>query len=336
MSYRYDVEALKKWINSRKIRRLLIQAPPGLKQIAVKVAREISSEVDHVVFYGGSCWGGCDVAFRAASVAGADGILHLGHARFLEREEVPTYYLECRASDPKPLESVLEEAIPLLSRFRRVGIGVVVQWLEFLSLIEKKLEETGLEVLIGDPIPPLRYRGQVLGCSYQPLLKASNVDCFLIIGSKFHGLGLALQTKKPVYAADPEAQKILDLEPEVGRILKMRYAYIERFKRSRQIGVIASIKPGQFRMKTALRIAEILEKKGMEADVILVDDVVVEYLRDEPFEGFVNTACPRLSIEDQNRLEKPLLLPIEALIAVGEAEWEEVIRTPKYMLMEVS
>jgi len=335
LSYTYDVKALKEWIENRGIRRLLIQAPPGLKQAALEIAEKILEKVESVVFYGGSCWGGCDIAFKAAREAQADGILHLGHAKFLDREPIPTYYIECRASDPKPLEMLLEKTFPLLRKFKRIGVGAVVQWLDFLDLVEKRLRKSGLEVRVEAPVPPLRHRGQILGCSYQPLLKISDIDCFLIIGSKFHGLGLALQTWKPVYAADPEAQKIFDLELEVDRVLRSRYAYIERFRNSRLVGVIASVKPGQFRMKLASRFAEMLKEKGLEAEVILVDDVVAENLRDEPFEGFVNTACPRLSIEDQNKLDKPLLLPMEALVAIGEAKWEEVIRTPKYMSMEV-
>jgi len=334
LRYSYSAEAIEAWIKEGGVRRLLIQAPPGLKKTASEIAMRISGAVREVIHYGGSCWGGCDVAFRAAREAGADGILHLGHARFLDEEPIPTYYLECRVQDSRPLEKALEKA-GLLKGFRRVGVGGVVQWLDLLDLVERRLRGLGIEVEIGEPIPPLRHRGQVLGCSYGPLLEMVDADCFLVIGSRFHGLGLALQSWKPVYVADPESQLILDLGREVERILRSRYAYIERFSRSRRIGVIVSIKPGQFRMGLASRLVERLREEGFEADILLLDDVAADSLRDEVFDAFVNTACPRLSIDDQERFEKPLLLPMEALVAVGEAEWEEVIRTPRYMSMEV-
>jgi len=49
----------------------------------------------------------------------------------------------------------------------------------------------------------------------------------------------------------------------------------------------------------------------------------------------VNTACPRLSIEDQERLRKPILLPMEVAVALSKASWGEIIRTPRYMAMEI-
>ncbi len=294
------------------------------------------SDLTEVLLHGGSCWGGCDVAFADAEAVGADGIIHLGHVKFLEREPVPTYYLECRASDPRPLIEILERAMATLRKYGKIGVGLTVQWQEFLDVIREKLGKVGLEVYVGDPVPPLRYPGQVLGCSYSPLLKAvDKVECFLIIGSKFHGLGLALQTEKPVYAADPETGKIFDLEAEIDRILRSRYAYIERFRSSRRVGVIVSIKPGQYRLRSALEIARRLRKAGKRVEILIMSEVQTNYLRDTPLEGFVNTACPRLSIEDQIRLEKPLLLPRETLVAVGELRWEDVIRKPDYMKMEV-
>ena len=53
------------------------------------------------------------------------------------------------------------------------------------------------------------------------------------------------------------------------------------------------------------------------------------------YEAFVNTACPRLSIEDQNRFKKPILLPMELAVALNRVSWEEIIRTPRYMVMEI-
>jgi len=334
--YECEAEEAEKWIKENKLRRVLIQAPPGLREEMLKLAERVS-RLAEVFLHGGSCWGACDVAFSEAETVGADGIIHLGHARFLEREPVPTLYLECLVRDPRPLRSVLNEAVEGLRGYRRVGVGFTVQWRGFADLILEELKKAGIEPYIGRPVPPLRYPGQVLGCAYTTLLGlSSRVEAFLVIGSVFHGLGLALQTPKKVYAADPETGKTRDLEGDVDRILRSRYAYIEEFKSSRRVGVIVSVKPGQYRLGSGRRLAEILRKAGKQAEILIMNEVQADYLRDIPLEGFVNTACPRLSIEDQFRLEKPLLLPREALVAVGELEWEDVLRKPDYMRMEVA
>ncbi|MCD6312567.1 MAG: diphthamide biosynthesis enzyme Dph2 [Thaumarchaeota archaeon] len=334
--YEVDIEGVKRWIRENGVKKVLVQAPPGLREVRQKLIDEISGELDMVFVHGGGCWGGCDLAVAHAKAIGADAIIHLGHARFLEKSPIPTLYLECRRADPAPILAALERSRKIFQGYRRIGVGATIQWQGSLSLVREKLEEYGVEALTGSPIPPLRYEGQVLGCGYEPLLRLSReVECHLIIGSRFHGLGLALQTEKPVYSLDPELRRLDDLSAEVKKLLRSRYGYIEMFREAERIGVVVSVKPGQYRMGAAVKLREALRKAGKRAEILIMDDVEVNLLRDSGFEGFVNTACPRLSIEDQQALDKPILLPMEALIAVGATRWEEVIRTPRYFLMEV-
>ncbi len=334
--YKVDVEEARRWAREKGVRRALIQSPLGLRKVAQALAEKLSSDLEDSLIHGGSCWGGCDLAASHAKAIQADGIIHLGHARFLEEDPIPTLYLECRIADSKPVLTALEKAWKLIKGCKRVGVGAIVQWLDSLAQVRMKLKEHGVEMLTGAPLPPLRYEGQVLGCSYNPLLNLYKmVDCYLIIGSKFHGLGLALQTDKPVFSLDPELQQVSSLDSEVERVLRSRYGYIEEFRRGGRVGILVSVKPGQYRMSVALKLKRILGDHGKRAEILIMDDVEAELLRSSGFDGFVNTACPRLSIEDQQSVGMPLLLPMEALIAVGAAGWEEVAKTPRYFSMEV-
>jgi len=334
--YRIDLEKIEEWIKAKGFRKILIQAPPGLWPEAVKVSEFLKKNGIEAIIHGGSCWGGCDVAYLEAKSLGLDAIIHMGHSRFLERDEVPTYYLECRYVDPEPLKSLLGEIKDRLSGCKRIGVGLTVQWLDFLDELLMRLRNLGFEPYIGEPVGVLRYRGQVLGCSYHSLLKLEElVDCYLVIGSIFHGLGLAIQTRKPTYAGDPHTQRVVNLEESVKSLLKSRYSYIQEFKRARRIGVLLSVKPGQKRVKLAVELKKIIEEADKISEIVVVDDVREDYLLDLPHEAFVNTACPRLSIEDQERLRKPILLPMEVAVALNKASWEEMIRTPRYMAMEI-
>lgn len=335
-AYSVNFKDVREWIRSQGFNRILIQAPAGLREVALKLSNELSGLLGFVAIHGGSCWGGCDVAFKHAELIGADAIIHLGHSKFLQRDIIPTYYLECRYRDPLQLFKALDEASQILKDFKKIGLGIVVQWQDFLNGIKEKFVGMGFEVFVGSPDPPLRYEGQILGCSYNTLFKVSDqVDCFLVVGSRFHGLGFALQTEKNVYVIDPEAGKIEDLSPEVDKLLRNRYAYIEKFKESKRIGIIVSVKPGQCRLELAMRLRKMLRGSGKEAEILVMDDVLPEQLMGLPFKAFVNTACPRISVEDQYMVGKSILLPAETLISLGNVRWEEVIKTPKYMLMEV-
>ncbi len=41
-----------------------------------------------------------------------------------------------------------------------------------------------------------------------------------------------------------------------------------------------------------------------------------------PVDAFVNTACPRIAIDDAVRYRKPLITPFELEVALGEKQWE--------------
>lgn len=330
-----ETKKIVQWIRDNGFKRVLIQSPLGLRGEAVRVLHLLVAEGVEAVLSSSSCWGGCDVAYSQAKAVDADAVIHMGHSRFMERDEVPTYYLECRYTDSTPLLSLAKKFSQLCPQ-SSVGVGLTVQWLNGLEAFLGKLREHGLKPYVGEAEGVLRYRGQVLGCGYSSLLKLSNlVDCFLIVGSIFHGLGLALQTWKRVYAGDPHTQRITDLEKDVEKVLRVRYAQIELFKRAEKVGIIVSVKPGQRRMGLALRLKSMLEEAGKEADIVAVDEVEEESLIDFPYQGYVNTACPRLSIEDQARLQRPLLLPSEVSVALSRVKWESVIRTPKYLAMGV-
>jgi 2-(3-amino-3-carboxypropyl)histidine synthase len=42
---------------------------------------------------------------------------------------------------------------------------------------------------------------------------------------------------------------------------------------------------------------------------------------------FVNTACPRLAIDDAAKFNNSILLPKEILVAIGKMEWENLLDT---------
>jgi 2-(3-amino-3-carboxypropyl)histidine synthase len=41
-----------------------------------------------------------------------------------------------------------------------------------------------------------------------------------------------------------------------------------------------------------------------------------------PVDAFVNTACPRIAIDDSVRYAKPLLTPFELEVVLGDKKWE--------------
>jgi 2-(3-amino-3-carboxypropyl)histidine synthase len=110
------------------------------------------------------------------------------------------------------------------------------------------------------------------------------------------------------------------------RIILRRYAAIELAKKAENFGVILGMKPGQHDPAAAAEIKKEISCRGRTACMIVADEVTPELLLDfEDVQAFVNTACPRLSLDDAERFIKPILSPKEALVAVGSLNWEDML-----------
>ncbi|HSQ53619.1 MAG TPA: diphthamide synthesis protein, partial [Acidobacteriota bacterium] len=102
---------------------------------------------------------------------------------------------------------------------------------------------------------------------------------------------------------------------------------ISEAKEAKRFGVLISLKSGQMHLRAALEIKEKLERHERKATLLALREVTPSVLMQFPtLDAFVNTACPRLSLDDAPNYGKPLLYLNEALVLLGEMTWEELLR----------
>jgi len=333
--YHFELGQLEKRLGRLGANRVLLQAPDGLKPAMLDLAGRLSSTGREVVLSAGSCHGGCDIAFEEAETMGADAIVHIGHTCMVRKHPIPTVYLECRYTDPTPLLTALEEASRLLKGCSRIGLGVTAQWLNFTQAIQDFFSERAVTVILGSPGGRVKNRCQVLGCEYSALDRIKDgVDCLLIVGSVFHGLGAALSMNLRTIAVEPFSQRVEEMGQLRETVLRQRYASITRFQEARRVGVLVGTKPGQTRPGVARRATSLLRRQGRAAFQVTVDEVTERALVELAFEGYVNTACPRISIEEGPLFSAPLLLPSELLVSLGCLRWEDLIN--KGLLLDMN
>ena len=91
-------------------------------------------------------------------------------------------------------------------------------------------------------------------------------------------------------------------------------------------GIIISTKPGQANPQVGMSILQQLEEKGKSGVLLYTDEVFPEKLLDfVDLEVFVDTACPRLALDDPERFPKPILTRDEIMVAVGTWTWEQLL-----------
>src|SRR5216117_4470580 len=325
----YDLEEdrLVAEITGRGARRLLIQLPDGLKNEGPRLASLIRDKTGVEVFVSASpAWGACDLSLDAAARLKADLMVHYGHNEFLRdgSNGIPVVYIPAKSRHE--IIPVVEKSLPLLQG-TRIGLATVVQHLHTLPETTRYLEAKGFRVQHPGRGPWAHETGQVLGCDYFGLKRIEpEVDSFLVIGSYFHGLGAALSLEKPTLLADPYDKTVQSLDQDRARIIRQRYAMVEKARQASNFGIIISTKPGQSNPTIALNIQGQLQETGKKAVILYADEVVPDKLLDfTAIEAYVDTAGPRLALDNPERFSKPIVTRDEILVAIGASTWEQLL-----------
>ena len=325
----YDLEEgrLVAEITGRGARRLLVQLPDGLKNEGPRLASLIREKTGAEVFVSASpAWGACDLSLDAAVRLKADLLVHYGHNEFLRdgSNGIPVVYIPAKSRHE--IIPVVEKSLPLLQG-TRIGLATVVQHLHTLPETTRYLEAKGFRVQHPRRGPWAHETGQVLGCDYFGLKRIEpEVDSFLVIGSYFHALGASLSVQKPTILADPYDGTVRLLDQDRDRIIRQRYAMVEKARQANNFGIIVSTKPGQSNPTIAVNIQQQLEENGKKAVILYADEVVPDKLLDfTGIEAFVDTACPRLALDDPERFLKPIVTRDEIMVVIGAWTWEQLL-----------
>jgi 2-(3-amino-3-carboxypropyl)histidine synthase len=210
----------------------------------------------------------------------------------------------------------------------RIGVVTTIQHTEQLDDVREALLAAGKRVAVGDA-GRLSHTGQVIGCDFSNARAVlRDVDAFLCVcGGRFHALGVALTTAKPTVVADPYEGTAYSVDREADRLIKQRWASIQEAANGKRFGVLIGLKSGQKRLKRALWVSRELQKSGKKSTLLAAREVTPESLLQYPsIDAYVNTACPRISLDDSTRFKKPVLTINEALVVAGKLTWKQLLR----------
>ncbi|UCH31419.1 MAG: diphthamide biosynthesis enzyme Dph2 [Candidatus Bathyarchaeota archaeon] len=323
-SYDFEIRKVRDEIIKREAKIILIQLPEGLKLYGPKLAEVVENAGGLAIIHGDPCYGACDVATVEAERLGADLIIHYGHSEMMEKEVTPTLFIEAKMKGS--IKIAVKKAIPLIKNWGKIGLVTTVQHIHKLDDARRVLLDAGKVIIIGDA-GRLKYAGQVIGCDYSNAkIVSAEVDVFLFVGGgRFHALGVALTTAKPTIVADPYEKRAFRIEDGCEKVLKKRWATIHEAGKSKNFGILIGLKTRQKRLDKALTLKSLLEKAGKKGTLIALKEITPEALMQfSTLDAFINTACPRLALDNSRNFHKPLLNSNEALVILGKVTWEEL------------
>ena len=353
----FELDELIEKIRLNDHRLVALQVPEGLKMQALEMMDSIESETSaKIVLAADPCYGACDLVHDKMKLMGVELVAHMGHSQMNIDSGMPTQFINVTYDgDPE-----LSPVIPILEQHRAMAIqrlkeqanekqideqeakerfvdavgrvlpltdtklGLVgsIQHLHLLPEFHKRLENAGYDVTVPIGGARLSFPGQVLGCNYSG--DDDSIGHYLFLGSgDFHPIGLVLHTGKPLAMLDPYTGDAEEMSLErIERILRQRFGLIMSSQEAMSFGILIGEKPGQMRRTLALRMKKLLEKHGKKGYLLALEHIGPELIDFYPVDAFVNTACPRIAIDDAVRYRKPLITPFELEVALGEKNWE--------------
>ena len=352
----FQLEELIERIQKNDNRLVALQVPEGLKMQALEMMDEIESGSGaKVVLAADPCYGACDLVHDKMKMMGVELVAHMGHSQMNIDSGMPTQFIDVTYDGDPELSPVIPmlnahleiakkrmseqstsamteeeaqerfmDAVGRMTPLKDTKLGLVgsIQHLHLLPEFHDRLEKAGFDVTIPMGGARLTFPGQVLGCNYSG--DDDTIGHYLFLGSgDFHPIGLVLHTGKPLAMLDPYSGDAIEMSFErIERILRQRFGLIMSSMDAEKFGILIGEKPGQMRRTLALRMKRLLEKHGKKGYLLALEHVGPELIDFYPVDAFVNTACPRIAIDDAVKYAKPLITPFELEVALGEKKWE--------------
>jgi len=316
-----DLGAIASWIKKRGYGTVAVQLPEGLKIDSLRISDFLSDSTGaDIIILGDPCYGACDlfVDYRRY----ADALVHLGHSPIHPQEnDEDVLFIEVTVSTD--INDALRAASQRLPK--KIGLLATVQYVGLIPDAKKVLESLGKEVFVKKGDRRIFYPGQVLGCNFSSVTAVNDeADAFLYLGEgDFHPLAAAFGAKKEMLILNPLTGEIGSVDEARDRMLRKRFAVIERAKAAESFLVIVCTKTGQDRSAAADLMVEKAKGRGKKAYKVLMNEIGPDALLPYRVDAYINTACPRIAMDDSARYSKPMLTMTEAEIALGLREWEE-------------
>ena len=323
MALDFEIPKLIRELKKRKPRKVLVQLAEGIKQNANEISKVFDDLGIETIFSGETAWGGCSIAVQEAEALGADLIVHFGHAKFID-SKFPILYIEVK--DELNLNPILEKSLEKLKKFKTIGLSYSIQHRHDIENIKKFYEDNGKKVTLSQKAGTNAYEGHITGCEYRGLKAIQDqVDAFVIIGNQFHSMGATLALTKPVILIDVYNDDVRSMAGLKEKILKQRLFSIEKFKAAKNVAIIVEIKPGQ-KFGNPKKLLEKLRNAGKNAIVITMSELTPDKIMNfYHIDAFVELACPRIALDDFAKYPKPILTMLEAMVAIGERSWDDVL-----------
>ena len=339
----YNFEIYKSILKIREISKekdknlplVALQFPEGLVAFSLIIA-DILEKFSPCKTYiiGDTTYGACCLVDIDACLLGCDLLIHYSHSCLIpiSKSMIKTLYIfvEISLNSEHLFKTIYQTFHSNSQDSPTIFLCSSIQFNSSLFVLKRKLTENGFKkekVIIPQCRP--RMPGEVIGCTAPDLKKYRNSEDAVVVfvcDGRFHMEGLMIQNPQYKYYQYNPFTGILSLEEyDIDLMKKARFYQIEQLKSAAKIGVIFGTLGRQGNEGILRRVCRLLDKNKKEYEIILMNEITEEKIKDYNCDAFVQLACPRLSIDWSDQFSKPMLTPYELYLAFNEVKLKDDI-----------
>nr|NVI71000.1 putative diphthamide biosynthesis protein 1 [Cucujiformia] len=241
-------------------------------------------------------YGACCVDDLTAKSLGVELLVHYGHSCLVPIDHMQgmkvLYIFVDIKIDPLHFIETIQFNFP---RETKLGLVSTIQFLATLHAISSELQKLGYKVILPRSKP--LSAGEILGCT-APIL--SDTDAIIYLGDgRFHLEAIMIANPKiPAYRYDPYEKKFSREYYEHEKMNSIRKECILQSSKGDKFGLILGTLGRQGSVTVLDNLRTSIENKKKKVAVILLSEIFPKKLDLFPqLDAFVQTACPRLSID---------------------------------------
>ncbi|KAJ3412420.1 Diphthamide biosynthesis protein 1 [Chytridiales sp. JEL 0842] len=333
-NYNFEIHKTLWQVQKNGSKRVALQFPEGLLMYSLTIADilERFAGVETLVM-GDVTYGACCIDDFTAVALGCDFMVHYGHSCLIPVNvtSIKTLYVFV------DIGIDVEHFVNTVKRNFESGTPLImvatIQFISSLQIARRQLEtEYPTTIPQARPLSP----GEILGCTSPELksfIESLNTDkppILMYLGDgRFHLESIMISNPTlRAFRYDPYSKEMTREMYDHEEMRALRSGAINSFNSAKKIGVVM----GTLGRQGNPRVVEYLEKElqqkgdGVEVDVVtvLLSEMSPAKMASfgEGVDAWVQTSCPRLSIDWGHHYAKPLLSPYEAAVAIGKAEAE--------------
>mmetsp|Transcript_589 Transcript_589/g.925 ORF Transcript_589/g.925 Transcript_589/m.925 type:complete len:371 (+) Transcript_589:2209-3321(+) len=311
-NYNFEIHKTIWRIRQTGAKRVSLQLPEGLQMFACSLVDVFQKFAGvEVIVQGDVVYGACCVDDLHADELGADLLVHYGHSCLVPINEtcMNTLYVfvEIAINIANLIETIRLTLADLTTSIALVG---TVQFTHCLAQVKAELEQTGY-TSISVPQAKPRVRGELLGCTSPPI----PADVILSVADgRFHLEAAMIQNPTAkFYRYDPYQNKLFNDTYDMDALVSSRTSSVDAIREARNVGVILGTLGRQGNLKLMSRLENLIKEHGKAYSTFLMSEITNEVLEQYPaVDVWIQTACPRLSMDWGNCYSKPILSPYEA------------------------